>query len=71
MLADELREKLKKSDPDLETIENFWKQSGNEATFERLYAQSQDEHLWQNPQQATILKSLQKKQQSSKSWNIV
>jgi peptide chain release factor 2 len=68
MLADELREKLKKSDPDLETIENFWKQSGNEATFERLYAQSQDENLWQNPQQATILKSLQKIRQQRDSY---
>jgi peptide chain release factor 2 len=60
MLADELQEKLKKAEPDLETLQNFWKSSGSESTFEKLHALSLDENLWKNPQQATILKSLQK-----------
>ncbi len=60
MLADELYEILKKSEPDLETLQNYWKQSGNEETFKKLALLSQDENLWQKPQQAAILKSFQK-----------
>ncbi len=60
MLIDDLREKLKELEPELETIKTFWKQSGNEEEFTRLHTISMQEHFWQNPDQATILKKLQR-----------
>lgn len=59
MLIDELRSQLKELKPDVNTIDSFWKQSGNEQEFEKLTALSSDENFWQNSQQATILKQLQ------------
>ncbi len=63
MLVDELKEKLKSSEPDLLTIKSFWQTSSHEEEFQRLYALSTEENFWQNPQQASILKSLQKVRQ--------
>lgn len=60
MLIDDLREKLKELEPELETIKTFWKKSGNEEEFTRLHTISVQEHFWQNPDQATILKKLQR-----------
>lgn len=59
MLFDELKEKLKSLEPDIETIATFWSNSSIESRFQELYALSQQEDFWQNADQASILKELQ------------
>ncbi|HEX2977698.1 MAG TPA: peptide chain release factor 2 [Candidatus Babeliales bacterium] len=60
MLIDELREKLKSIEPDLETIKTYWKNSTIENEFQKLTTQTEQTDFWQNPDQTTILKSLQR-----------
>lgn len=60
MLLDDLREKLKDITPDIRTIETFWQSSGKEELYQELYTTSIQETFWQNPDQASILKRLQK-----------
>ncbi|HVX00030.1 MAG TPA: PCRF domain-containing protein, partial [Candidatus Babeliaceae bacterium] len=60
MLAEELKEKLKSIEPDLETISTFWSNSKNEQKFQQLDAISKTEGFWKNPDQTQILKNLQK-----------
>lgn len=59
MLLDDLRSQLKALKPDIVIIETFWKQSNNEAEYQKLHALSIEENFWQNPNQTTILKKLQ------------
>ena len=60
MLLDELQEKLKATEPDLDTIKAYWQNSGGEQEFQRLSAITNQEDFWQNPKQAELLKELQK-----------
>lgn len=60
MLIDELREKLKAVEPDLETIKEYWKNTKLEDEFQKLTAQTEQTDFWQNPDQTPILKSLQR-----------
>lgn len=60
MLVDELREKIKNTEPDIKVIQSYWENSGLEAEFQRLLSLSTQEEFWQNPQQAEILKELQR-----------
>lgn len=60
MLVDELREKIKSVEPDIKVIQAFWDNSSLDQEFKNLTAQSNEETFWQNPQQAEILKRLQK-----------
>ncbi len=59
MLIDDLREKLKSLEPDIQTIKNFWQNSKLEEQFSKLQDQSSQEDFWQDPNQAEILKELQ------------
>lgn len=60
MLVDELRERLKKIEPDIEIIKHYWKETGGEEEFQRLNTITTQENFWQNPDQAKILKNLQR-----------
>ncbi|OQA34470.1 MAG: Peptide chain release factor 2 [Candidatus Dependentiae bacterium ADurb.Bin331] len=60
MLIDELREKLKALEPDLQTITAYWQQSNLENEFNRITNQTEQPDFWQHPDQAEILKNLQK-----------
>lgn len=60
MLLDELQERLKGMEPDLETIKAYWKTSPLEQEFKRLEALSTEEEFWKRPDQTELLKSLQK-----------
>lgn len=60
MLFDEILEQLKKMEPDVATIKTFWANSGIEEKFQKLHAQSEQEDFWKHPDQATILKELQR-----------
>lgn len=60
MLIDELKDLLKSLEPDIETIKNFWHNAKLEQTFQKLEQQTHQENFWQDPNQATILKELQR-----------
>jgi len=60
MHADELREQLKFIVPELETINAYWQNSGLEQKFQEIDAQTAQENFWQHPDQASILKELQR-----------
>lgn len=59
MIADDLKQLLKAAEPDLATIETFWKNSHFDAEFDRLTAESTDIDFWKRPDQVEILKRLQ------------
>ena len=59
MIADELKEKLKTIEPDLITINDYWKTAGHEQEFERITTLSTQEDFWKRPDQAVLLKELQ------------
>lgn len=71
MLIDELRETLKTIEPDIATIESFWKNSGFEEEFARLSAISQQEDFWKNPEQAEISKQLHAVEQKREQYRAV
>ena len=60
MLFDDLQEQLKALAPDITIIKNYWANSSLENRYQELHAQTVTEDFWKNPQQATILKELQK-----------
>lgn len=60
MLVDELKEKIKSVEPDLKVIQTYWENSPVESEYKRLHALSNEEAFWQNPNQAEILKELQR-----------
>lgn len=59
MLIDELKEKLKSTEPDLQVIQDYWNNASYQTEFERLSTLSNQENFWQNAQQTEILKELQ------------
>lgn len=59
MVLDDLQQRLKSIEPDIDTITTFWKNAPFEQRYHELYTESQQELFWQNPNQATILKELQ------------
>lgn len=59
MLIDDLKQKLKNLDPDIQTIIAFWNNSRLEDRFQELDTLSSQEDFWQHPDQAKILKELQ------------
>ncbi len=60
MLVDDLREKIKSVEPDLQVIKTFWEQSPFEKEYDRLQKVTTEENFWQNPQQIELMKELQK-----------
>ncbi len=60
MLVDELREKLKSVEPDIQIISLFWKNASLADDFQRLQKQTTEENFWQNPNQAEIMKEFQR-----------
>jgi len=60
MLIDELREQLKSIEPDIITIKTYWQNADSENRFQDLDQQTKQEDFWQHPQQAKILKELQR-----------
>ncbi|MCL4361501.1 peptide chain release factor 2 [Candidatus Dependentiae bacterium] len=60
MLIDDLKEKLKQSETDLDTIKSFWQNSNIEKEYQELLQESEKENFWQNPNRTEISKKLQK-----------
>ena len=60
MLYDEIQEQLKKIEPDVATIKTFWANADFEKKFQELHQKSESENFWQDPNQTSILKELQK-----------
>jgi peptide chain release factor 2 len=60
MLIDDLKEQLKKVEPDISAITAYWKNARLEEEFQKLTTQSVQEDFWKAPNQAEILQLLQK-----------
>lgn len=58
MLIDELKEQIQALEPDIQTIKQFWDNSGIEQEFSNLQTTSQQEDFWQHKNQAQISKQL-------------
>lgn len=59
MLIDELREKLKSTEPDLEAIDTYWKNSKLEERYNALNQKVNSENFWKAQDKIAILKELQ------------
>ena len=72
MLIDELLEQLKSTQPDIDTIQAYWDNSGAEKHYKKLNDQSMQEDFWQHPDQAMISKELQRVKNKRKNYlNII
>ncbi len=60
MLIDDLELRLKTLMPDVQTLSAYWDNANLEETYQKLHAQSETLDFWQHPQQADILKELQR-----------
>ncbi len=60
MLFDDLQEQLKNLAPDITIIKNYWQNSPYEKRFIELEQETVSEDFWKNPQQAELLKELQR-----------
>ena len=60
MLIDELREKLKEIEPELETIKSFYKNNKIDENYQKLEETVNSENFWQNPDNITISKEHQR-----------
>jgi peptide chain release factor 2 len=59
MLIDELQERFKQLEPDVEIIKTFWANSTFDTRLHELEQKAQNPLVWQDPQQSHILKELQ------------
>lgn len=71
MLIDELKEQLKKTDPAIAIIQEYWLHSGINEKVAALQAVSEREEFWKDPQQATILKQLQALRTKKESYDTL
>ncbi len=71
MLIDELREKLKSIEPDINAIKNFWQNIGYTQTYEELDKQVNEENFWQNPDRTKILKGYQNLKDLNEEYNQI
>lgn len=60
MLYDEIKERLKAAEPDIGVIKSYWANAHIEKEYEELHAKANDENLWQQADQAEILKNYQR-----------
>ena len=58
MLIDELQEKLKSIEPDINTIKKYWHKADIEQEYKKLSELENKEDFWQHPKQAEISKKL-------------
>lgn len=71
MLVDELREKIKSVEPDIDVIKTYWKNSKIEEEYQRLVNLSEKENFWQHPEQTEILKELHRIRQIRQQYNDI
>jgi peptide chain release factor 2 len=71
MLVDELKEKMKSTEPDLKVVQSYWQNSNIDQEFQRLHSVSNQENFWQNPQQTEILKELQRVRQIREQYHQI
>jgi peptide chain release factor 2 len=68
MLYDELQEQLKNLAADISIIRNFWEKGPLEKRFQDLEQVTVQEDFWKNPQQAELLKELQRIKQMRENY---
>lgn len=54
MLLDDLKELLKSTEPEIETIKKFWANAGFEQEYQKLNEQINQETFWQHPERTSI-----------------
>ncbi len=60
MLIDDLREKLKSIEPDINAIKSFWQNASCSQNYDKLDKMVNQEDFWQNSKRTEILKEYQK-----------
>jgi len=71
MLIDELKERLKQIQPDIETIENYWRNAKSEERFQELEAETQQEEFWKHQRQADISRELQRLKEQREQYQYI
>jgi peptide chain release factor 2 len=71
MLFDTLQEQLKNLLPDIAIIKSYWSQSPLEKRYKDLEQLTVQEDFWQNPQQAELLKELQRIRQMRENYLFI
>lgn len=71
MLVDDLRAQLKEIEPDLETINTFYKKAGIEEQFKTLHETVHGENFWQNPDQASVSKEYQRAKTLHEEYGVI
>ena len=71
MLIDDLREQLKKLEPDLETIKQCWQEMQGDEKFEELSKITHAEDAWQSHETIALLKKLQKVRQQHEQYHEI
>lgn len=71
MLSEELSEKLKSIEPEIDAIKTFWQKSQISQKYEELQKTINSESFWQNPNSTAILKENQKLKQLEEQYHQV
>lgn len=71
MLIDELREKLKTSEPDLNAIKTFWQNAKFDEKYKILDQEVNQETFWQNPKRTEISREYQNLKELKESYDKI
>lgn len=71
MLIDDVREQLKKIEPDLQTVEHCWRELRGQEELEKLSQTVRAEDAWQSPEQIALFKQVQKLRQQNDRYNEI
>ncbi len=71
MLIDDLKELLKSIEPDVELIKKFWKNSGIDEEYQKLYERVHQPDFWKDKDQANISKRSEQVKDQRNSYNTI
>ena len=71
MLLDDLKELLKSTEPDIETIKKFWANAGFEQEYQKLNEQINQETFWQHPERTSISQRFEHVKEQREAYNSV
>ncbi len=68
MLIDEIREKLKRAEPQINVIQTWWSNSSLDEKIENLKRQSEKDEFWKDQKQTEILKELSRLKEQKENY---
>lgn len=71
MLLDDLKELLKSTEPDIETIKKFWFNAGFEQEYQKLNEQINQETFWQHPERTSISQRFEQIKEQRESYTSI